>query len=98
MEAVLAQQDQLYALMQHLKAAGHLQLLQFYKDISKEYSIKVVLTYAGNKKVDMLFLTDLHLREISSRSVKPYRRYLLTSIHLTSIFKILVKSKIGVCM
>lgn len=52
-EAVLAQQDQLYALMQHLKAAGHLQLLQFYKDISKEYSIKVVLTYAGNKKGDI---------------------------------------------
>ncbi|KPJ07472.1 Sorting nexin-14 [Papilio machaon] len=33
-ETVLSQQEQLYALMQHLKTTGHLQLLQFYKDIS----------------------------------------------------------------
>ncbi|XP_013172172.1 PREDICTED: uncharacterized protein LOC106121193 [Papilio xuthus] len=32
-ETVLSQQEQLYAFMQHLKSSGHLQLLQFYKDI-----------------------------------------------------------------
>ncbi|KPJ02147.1 Sorting nexin-14 [Papilio xuthus] len=32
-ETVLSQQEQLYAFMQHLKSTGHLQLLQFYKDI-----------------------------------------------------------------